>query len=222
MVLHIINYSVIFWKLDPFYLGERLVKDSIISGSQIFVLWTDLVLNLQFGRHVSWHKHSVKGINTTPSFKSPIWVLHRTELVLCWMPMFPILFNVDAWDKVPTVFILYFGFWGSQTIDYFELIWLVEGPFNAKFNHHGSSHFSTCLWPTIVHTMKGAHWIRLWKLEDNEILLKRCSWSFNIFLVNFIVLELFQVDDMYKNFVYEKKSNNCYLTNYGQIKVRKW
>jgi hypothetical protein len=33
-----------------------------------------------------------------------------------------ILFNVDAWDKVPIVFILCFGFWDSQTIDYIKLI----------------------------------------------------------------------------------------------------
>jgi hypothetical protein len=42
----------------------------IVSRSQIFVEWADLVVNLQFGRHVSSHKYSVKGISTTPSFKS--------------------------------------------------------------------------------------------------------------------------------------------------------
>jgi hypothetical protein len=31
-------------------------------------------------------------------------------------------FNGDAWDKVPTLFSLCFGFWGCQIIDYFEFI----------------------------------------------------------------------------------------------------
>jgi hypothetical protein len=38
------------------------------------------------------------------------------------MLMHGILFDVDAWDKISTVFILCFGFWDAQTIDYFELI----------------------------------------------------------------------------------------------------
>jgi hypothetical protein len=33
-----------------------------------------------------------------------------------------ILFDVDAWDKILTMFILCFGSWGAQTIHYFELI----------------------------------------------------------------------------------------------------
>jgi hypothetical protein len=33
-----------------------------------------------------------------------------------------ILFDVDAWDKISTMFILCFGSWGAQTIHYFELI----------------------------------------------------------------------------------------------------
>jgi hypothetical protein len=52
-----------------------------------------------------------------------------------------LLFNVDAWDKVPTMFSLLFGFWDSQTIDYVEL------------NKHGSSVFSECMSPTIVMVM---------------------------------------------------------------------
>jgi hypothetical protein len=47
------------------------------------------VLKLKFGRHVSSHRHLVKGIITAPSFKSPTWVLYRAELILCWMPMCP-------------------------------------------------------------------------------------------------------------------------------------
>jgi hypothetical protein len=54
-----------------------------------------------------------------------------------------------AWDKRSTMFILCFGSWGAQTIHYFEIIWLVEGPFSARFNQHGSSVFIKCLWPTI-------------------------------------------------------------------------
>jgi hypothetical protein len=72
---------------------------------------TTLVLNLKFGRHVSIHKHLVKGISTSSSSKSPTWVLHCAELVFYWMPMCPhrlILFYVDAWDKVSIVFILFF------------------------------------------------------------------------------------------------------------------
>ena len=41
------------------------------------------------------------------------------------------------------------GFWGFQTIDYFELTSLVEGPFPAKFNQRDSSHLSKALSPTI-------------------------------------------------------------------------
>jgi hypothetical protein len=55
-----------------------------------------------------------------------------------------------AWDKRSTMFILCFGSWGAQTIHYFEIIWLVEGPFNARFNQHDSSVFIECLWPTNV------------------------------------------------------------------------
>jgi hypothetical protein len=76
-----------------------------------------------------------------------VWVqttLPKTILALVG-PVRPLGVNVDIWDKVPTVFILCFGFWGSQTIDYFKLIWLVEGPFSAKLNQHGSSHFNKCL-----------------------------------------------------------------------------
>jgi hypothetical protein len=47
---------------------------------QTFVEWVHLVLNLQFQRHVSFHKHSLKGIGATPSFKSPCRVLHYVEL----------------------------------------------------------------------------------------------------------------------------------------------
>jgi hypothetical protein len=38
---------------------------------------------------VSSHEHSVKGIITALSFKSLTWVLHRVELIFCWMPMYP-------------------------------------------------------------------------------------------------------------------------------------
>jgi hypothetical protein len=50
---------------------DTIKISSNISGSQAFVEWADLELNLQCGRHVSSHKHSMKGINTTPPFKSP-------------------------------------------------------------------------------------------------------------------------------------------------------
>ena len=50
--------------------------------------------------------------------------------------------------KISIVFILCFGSWDAQTIYYFELIWLVEGPFNARFNQHGLLVFIKCLWPT--------------------------------------------------------------------------
>ena len=48
------------------------------------------------------------------------------------------LFDVDAWGKIWTMFILCFGSSGAQTILHFELIWLVEGPFSGRFNQHGS------------------------------------------------------------------------------------
>jgi hypothetical protein len=33
-----------------------------------------------------------------------------------------ILFNGDVWDKVPTLFSLYFGIWNCQIFDYFKFI----------------------------------------------------------------------------------------------------
>jgi hypothetical protein len=45
--------------------------------------------------------------------------------------------------EISTMFILCFGSWGAQTIHYFELKSLVEGPFSARFNlsmvHQSSS-----------------------------------------------------------------------------------
>jgi hypothetical protein len=43
-------------------------------------------------------------------------------------------------------------FWilGFQTIEYFEFISLVKGPFIAKFNQHDSSYFGMGLSPTNV------------------------------------------------------------------------
>jgi hypothetical protein len=47
-----------------------------------------------------------------------------------------------------SAFVLGFGV-VKLTIDYFELIWLVEGPFSAKLNQHGSLAFNECMSPTI-------------------------------------------------------------------------
>jgi hypothetical protein len=71
---------------------------------------------------------------------------HLKWLIILWtQPCVLIFFNIDAWNKVPIVFSVCFEFWGSQNIDYIELIYLVEGPFSAKLNQHGSLVFSKCL-----------------------------------------------------------------------------
>jgi hypothetical protein len=84
----------------------------------------------------------------------PILLVSHLSFVPCWINILLnacvlILFDVDAWNKISIVFILCFGSWGAQTIHYFELIWLVESPFNARFNQHDSSIFIECLWPPI-------------------------------------------------------------------------
>jgi hypothetical protein len=72
-------------------------------GLQTFVEWVHLVLNLQFGRYVSFHKHSLKGIIAIPSMFTNI--VH---------PMFWVLGSQT---------INYFEFiLGSQTINYFKFI----------------------------------------------------------------------------------------------------
>jgi hypothetical protein len=101
---------------------------NVISGSQTFVEWADLVLNLQFGRHVSSHKHLVKGINTILSFKSPTWVLHHAELVFyhaelvfCWMPM--CLHSLWCWCMGQSTNSVHPFFWVLGFSNYW-LVWI--------------------------------------------------------------------------------------------------
>jgi hypothetical protein len=84
-LLHcVIRMNVVTWSV---------VQSTWLNEMGFYEVWvTDirwLVLNLHFGRHVSSHEHLVKGINTTPSFTFPTWVLYRAELVFYWMPMCP-------------------------------------------------------------------------------------------------------------------------------------
>jgi hypothetical protein len=91
-----------------------------IRGLQTFVEWVHLVLNLQFGKHVSFHKHSMKGINAASYFKSPCRVLHRAEVVFYWMSMCP--YSLKCWCMGQSTNSVHPMFWVLGCSNYW-LLW---------------------------------------------------------------------------------------------------
>jgi hypothetical protein len=56
-------------KMLCLFIGSCFINSPIVVTN--LAEWAHLVLNLKFGRHVSSHKQSLKGIITTPYFESP-------------------------------------------------------------------------------------------------------------------------------------------------------
>jgi hypothetical protein len=96
--------------------------------------------------------HSIlKGFSSEGNQCHPILLASHLSFAPCWTNIL-CPHPLWCWCMGQTIKSVHpcFGSWGVQTIHYFEFIWLVEGPFNAKFNQHGSSVFIECLWPTNV------------------------------------------------------------------------